>query len=123
MRRGHIFEWIGAAGALASIWTVAQPFLIRPGLLPWLQSPVGVPTWLAGCVFLGMSLLLLVAGRLLVSRGRPQLIPSGAHDVRNYITQNGMLKMASRLDLWHYTVETVVIAWRDMLEKHASRSE
>ena len=118
MRRGHIFEWIGALGTLASVLALLISLdVFSLPLGSWLQSSVLLPIWLATGLFAVMSLLLFTAGRLLISRGRPLVIPSGVHDVWQYLIDNRTLDEVTRIDFWHYTAETFATPWRNVLEK------
>jgi len=118
MYRSLIIQIIGLIGAFASIIALLHNWF--PAFIPgtWLNHPLSIPTYIIAILFLFVSVLLVISGRLLFSYIYQHTIPSDSHSVMKYIVKNKLLSDATNLDLCHYTAETVVTPWREILEEH-----
>lgn len=114
--KDRLFEIIGFVGAIITIIVGIDTY--QRSVLDWLLSPTRIPTWLIISLLGGMSLFLVISGRLLFTRTKAAIIKADADSVRNYIVNTGILKNSLKMDLLTYTAETLVTPWRHILEKH-----
>ena len=119
LKRGHIIQGIGLLAAIVGIAGGISSFFSLYDLVSLVSAPVTLPTWAIIGLFLLLSALLIVAGWMLVIRVRRDVIRADAQSVVNYVTDNGLLDEATNLDCSLYTAETLVIPWRQILQKRA----
>lgn len=116
MYRSLIFQMIGLVGALASI--IALIHSLFPNFMPttWLSNQLILPAYLFAFLFLLISVLLLISGRLLFSYIYHHTLPADSNAVMNYIEKYKLIEKMTNLDICHYTAETIVTPWRAKLE-------
>lgn len=115
MKRSQIITVVFILGAIASIVGLIVRILSRSNLDNFFSASVTLSTWEIIALFLILSVLLIVAGRMLGGRVSADLIPADAQSVVNYVTKNRLFDEATNLDCFLYTAETLIIPWREIL--------
>lgn len=116
MNRPLIFQVIGILGAIASIAALIGSYFADTNFVQWLSTPLELPSWAIALTVAILSILLAIAGRMLIVRVRFDAISADAAAVFNFVKKENLLSTTRHLDLNLYTAETITGTWRHVLE-------